>query len=143
MKNLTLIIAIGLVVLLVSPLETRVALAHPQDTESEFKQVPAGSEGRDVPGEGPHLGWMRGKHRGWDKEKMFKLKEKDPQKFEELTCQRRAEIKERLENLKEEDPQRYKRVVVQGRREDSIQPAGRLSQSKRPPYACMGFVAYG
>lgn len=98
MKNATLIIAIGLVVLLASSLTTRVTLAHPEDSESEFEQVPPGIEGRSIPGEGHHLGWMKGMHKGWDKEKMLKLKEEDPEKFGEMTRQRRAEIKKRLEN---------------------------------------------
>lgn len=113
MKSVRLAIVVLVASLLGCPVVSKVVLAQSEDAVSEYPQLPAGIEDRDISGRGKYLGWIRGEHRSWDKEKMLKLKAEDPEKFAELVNQRRTKIKERLEKLKEEDPERYKRLRQQ------------------------------
>ena len=91
-------------------------------------EVPPGiSQQEELPGQAWHKGWQRGKHKGWDKEDFLKLKEEDPQKFNQLFEERREALKERLTYLKEHDPQRYHQLM-QKIRERRLAQLRRLKQ---------------
>ncbi len=81
-----------------------------EEAQAQPGEVPPGIEGTDTPGDGQHKGWTRGIHNGWDKDKMQKLKQEDPDRFQELAGRRREEIEKRLAALKEEDPERYEQL---------------------------------
>lgn len=103
MKKITQIMLIGVVVLS--------WCASPKVSFAE-SQIPPGISQQDtVSCKGQHKGWGKGGHKGWDKEEFLKLKQEDPQKFEELMQQRQEKLKERLAYLKDSDPERYHRVM--------------------------------
>lgn len=80
-------------------------------------QVPPGiSKQEEMPGKGLRKGWQEGKHKGWDKEKLLKLKTEDPEKFQEVVKEKREHLKERLKYLKENNPQKHQEIMQKIRR---------------------------
>ena len=66
--------------------------------------VPPGIEQKETEDEGLHRGWSIGKHKGWDKQELNRLRKEEPEKFKELIKQRREELTRRLQKLKQKTP---------------------------------------
>lgn len=103
MKKNMMILTAGVVALLV----ILPAAGFTQDTP------PGIAKKAGVPGEGLHKGWEQGRHAGWNKEELLKLKDKDPEKFKALVGKRQEQLRQRLQYLKQADPEKYQRVMQQ------------------------------
>lgn len=121
MRKVKLTVVSLLAVLLGWPLAFGISPARADDAayrfEFEYAQLPEGSGARCsiedgyIPGKGRHFGWMRGRHRSWDKQKMLRMKKEEPERFMRIVCERRENLKQRLQDLKARDPQRYERMM--------------------------------
>ncbi len=103
-----------------------VALAEEGQSESDpgkhYGQV---ERPEGAPDQGLHRGREQGQGEGGQHrpnyEKLKRLKEENPEAFQQKMSERKAEIKEKLQELKEKDPEKFKEMkeqMIQRRREE-------------------------